>query len=377
MNIQDSEHEIKKWVVNPIDLELGIKSNKKIDIKCPLCGNIRKQIIVANITKRKDINCTNSECQLNKRKTNNNYSFNIGDRVNGLIVLQRTVKTFGKNNQKVKSYLMKCDNDEYEFISTEYQLKNGLKCPLCQNQIIIKGINDIASKRPDMINYFVYKEDVYKYSPYSNKKTKIRCCSCGCEKEMVISNLFIQGFSCPKCGDGISFPEKFLYCVLNRLNCDVIYQLSKTNFTWCENYKYDFYIPKFSLIIETHGIQHYKESNRGRSLIKEQENDSIKELLAKENGIEHYIVLDCRKSELEWIKKSIEDSELSKIFSLSKIDWNECIKESSSSLVKRVSDLYNINMPIKDISEKLGICRETTRKYLKRGSSCGFCDYKV
>jgi hypothetical protein len=61
-----------------------------------------------------------------------------------------------------------------------------------------------------------------------------------------------------------------------------------------------------------HGGQHYKSGFNisNRSLNEEQKNDLIKEKLAKKNGILHYIVIDSRRSTVEYIKNSIINSEL-------------------------------------------------------------------
>ena len=51
-----------------------------------------------------------------------------------------------------------------------------------------------------------------------------------------------------------------------------------------------------------------------KTLIEEQINDSFKEKLAKDNGIEKYIVINCKESDLSYIKNNVLNSELSKIF---------------------------------------------------------------
>ena len=46
--------------------------------------------------------------------------------------------------------------------------------------------------------------------------------------------------------------------------------------------------------------------------------------LALRNGIDEYIIIDCRKSNLNWIKNNILDSSLVNIFKLDDIDWELC-----------------------------------------------------
>ena len=48
----------------------------------------------------------------------------------------------------------------------------------------------------------------------------------------------------------------------------------------------------------------------GRTLEEEQENDELKKSLAIKNGIKDYLVIDCRESEMEFIKSNILKSQL-------------------------------------------------------------------
>ncbi len=239
--------------------------------------------------------------------------------------------------------------------------------------------NVVIATHPELVKYFVNKEDVYKYSYGSQEKVDIICPNCKHIKNMYIRSLIKHGMSCPKCGDGVSYPEKFMFNLLEQLlNDNFQVQLSKTIFKWCNKYKYDFYISKINCIIETHGLQHYKEFNRKTSLKEIQKNDKIKEILAKDNGISNYIILDCRDSELEWIKNSIMNSQLPNLlnFKEKNIDWLKCHEFSLNSLVKMACDLWNKGMNnVLLISIKLKLNRNTITRYLKQGVKLGWCGY--
>ena len=92
--------------------------------------------------------------------------------------------------------------------------------------------------------------------------------------------------------------------------------------------RFDFYLPEYHACIEFNGKQHYTQygfkSLGGKTLEEEQENDEYKKQLALKNNIDNYIILDCRKSKLEWIKENILNSELSDILNLDDIDWSKC-----------------------------------------------------
>jgi hypothetical protein len=179
------------------------------------------------------------------------------------------------------------------------------------------------------------------------------------------------------CSDGVSFPNKFLCEVLNQLN--VNYETEKT-FEWSDNKRYDIYIPDINCIIENHGIQHYeyafdKLSDNARTLQEEQYNDILKQNMAIMNGVDYYIVLDCRKSETEWIKKSILNSQLSNIFDFSSINWDRCLEFASTNLIYEVARLWNDGNVRRQIQEKLKIGKQTALNYLHRATELGWCNY--
>ena len=187
------------------------------------------------------------------------------------------------------------------------------------------------------------EEDAKTHTKGSNDKVFVICPHCGEKKEIVISNLCNNKSICCSCGRGVSYPERFMMSVLDQLNIEYIFQLTKTTFDWCGDKKYDFYIPLTKSVLETHGMQHYKWTGRGRTLEEEQENDRIKYELALQNGIkeEEYIVIDCRYSDKEWIKNNILKSKLNELFDLSKVDLEKCEEFALCNLVKSVCDYWN------------------------------------
>ena len=70
-----------------------------------------------------------------------------------------------------------------KFIS-EYNLLKGQGCACCSGDIVVKGINDIATTHPKMIQYFVNKEDIYTHSYSSNEKILMKCPNCGYIKKL-------------------------------------------------------------------------------------------------------------------------------------------------------------------------------------------------
>ena len=133
-----------------------------------------------------------------------------------------------------------------------------------------------------------------------------------------------------------------------------------------------FYIKDMNVIIETHGLQHYRVSFArmdGRTLDKEQENVRRKFNNAIENGVRNYIVIDCRDSELQFIKNSFIESEFADFFGFTCVDWQECFKFACSSLMHEAWEMWNSGTKSAvEIAKKLKVSRTTVVRYLKSGS---------
>ena len=97
--------------------------------------------------------------------------------------------------------------------------------------------------------------------------------------------------------------------------------------------------------------------------------------MAINNGIQNYIVLDCRKSKVDWIKQSVMSSDLPKIlhFEESDIDWEECEKYALKNIVLEIWDDWNINFDIDKLVEKFKLRRRTISNYILHGVELGVC----
>lgn len=262
----------------------------------------------------------------------------------------------------------------------------GCGCPYCAGKRV-NHTNSLFVTNPEVAKLLKNKERGRELTSYSNKKEIFVCKDCGnSSKPKPISRVVQQGFSCEFCGDGMYYPEKFVFNMLNQLNVkfkkEKVFSWSKNvknkNKNLSKNKKYDFYIPSLNCIIETHGQQHYSktfEKIGGRSLEDEQDNDEIKEELAIENGIGNYIVIDCSISDLDFIKSNILDSKLSELLDLRNVNWEECHKFAISSIVKKACNLWSKYKNVKEISMVIKVDKATVVRYLKQGRKIGLCDY--
>lgn len=242
---------------------------------------------------------------------------------------------------------------------------------------VVKGKTDLWTTAPHIANLLFHPEHGYNLSLESHKKDDFICPNCGTViKNKIIRTVTRYGLKCPICSDGVSYPEKFVANLLKQLYTNYIHDNS---YEWSDNKRYDFYIEDLSLIIEVHGLQHYSDekmfSDENRR--SEKENDMYKKELALKNGIQNYIELDCRYSDFDYIKTSVMNSELNKIFDLSIIDWDLLSKDCLKSKVIEVCDTYNSGIKnTVEIAKFLGIDDSTVSDYLKRCNEIGLCKYE-
>ena len=58
------------------------------------------------------------------------------------------------------------------------------------------------------------------------------------------------------------------------------------------------------------------------------------------------------------------------------VNWDECDRYALyNSDVVKTCELYNANLEVKDIANKLQHSIPTIKKYLKRGTIIGLCNY--
>lgn len=313
-----------------------------------------------------------------------------------ITIINKKYKT-RKTKDKVineKWYKYHCNKCGYEGWIAENHLLKGVGCSCCcqPSRAVLVGYNDIPTTVPWMIKYFQGGYDEAKlYTKSSNQPIYPICPDCRRikDKSMKINNIYkTHSIGCI-CSDGKSYPEKFMCSVLEQLKLNFQTQLTKTTFKWCNGYKYDFYF-KYNneqYIIETHGLQHYEESFKqikgAKTVEQEQENDKTKKDLAIKNGIkeENYIVIDCRESELEYIKNDIlHNDKLNSIFDLSNINWLKCEEFALSNLVKKVCEYWNNKKNDETTNELINVFKLSgfaIRKYLKQGTKLGWCNYNA
>lgn len=307
-----------------------------------------------------------------------NRDFTIIDRE-----YRKVINSKGPVNRKF--YKFHCNVCGYENWKPESSINDSHKygCPKCHNSLckVVEGVNDIPTSAPWMVPYFIGgEEEAKKYSKSSKNRIDMVCPTCG----RIHKNVKIQYLNYHKklncvCQDSMSYPNKFMYFFFEQLG--VKFRIEQ-GFPWSENKIYDDYIELDdgkTLICENHGGWHYTKNplKHKMTLEDQQRNDQHKEDMAKANGIDYYVVLDCRESTKEWIVNSIMNSQLAELFDLSKVDFDQCDKDSSRNILFEVCR-YKKEHPelfATDIAKVFHINEGTVRLYLNKGNNLGLCQY--
>lgn len=271
-------------------------------------------------------------------------------------------------------YCPKCDDIYPQSIANKHR---GSGCSICNGKYVTR-VNCIATTNPSIAKLMLNPQDSLSYTKNSDMKVDWKCGDCGnIIKNRAIKDINRRGLSCSVCSDGVRFPEKVMSGLLAQLKVNYNYDMS-TKFS--KDKRYDFYLPDYNMIIETHGGQHYFEGFKtikgSRTLKEEQENDRYKYNLAIKNGIYKYIVIDSRYSELEWIKNSILNSELADVFDLTHIDWDVILLNSTKSNKIECLNMYlKGRRDYKEMANELKVDYATIISWLNFWNKEGKCEY--
>lgn len=332
---------------------------------------------------------------MGKKKQLRPYKYEVGDtyQVNAkdgvtFTIKDRKISYNEKSKLQYKEYLCECNNCHYESWHTEKYIvasvnNNHLRgngCKMCGN---IGGKNrkfeNVISKTdPWAVSFFKVDDDANRYTAHSHAKTFFICPYCGHEKYMEVREVIKnKQVSCPMCGDGYSYPNKYAYALFSRLPVEDLKR--EYNDNWTEDCRYDisFYYMGRHYLVEMDGAFHYYEKGYKKDLDLIRKQDNKKNELAEENGC-ILIRIDSRKSELEYLKNNIINSDLGAVFDFSNIDWDEIDKECIKTTVISVCEYYrNITQDLNQIAERFGLNSCTVRNYLKRCTDLGLIDYKT
>lgn len=233
----------------------------------------------------------------------------------------------------------------------------------------------VDEKYPDIAKQFVNPKEVH-VGLQSEKETQFICKYC--QKIFVdkVRNVTKRGtVTCISCREhGISYPEKFMCSLLDQLNIEFNLHYYSD---WTNGYYYDFEFVynNEKYIIETdgglgHGHNGFKNTDIQKTILVDKEKDA----LAIANGYKiiridcYYPRIDCR---FEYIKENAI-KELSCLFNLENIDFDECNEYALGVLFYKIVDFYkNQSIYIDDICKEFHVGGSCVKNNLRNAMSMG------
>lgn len=285
------------------------------------------------------------------------FKYNINEIVNDSLKIKK--QTNNKRYEKIYEVQSISYPKAPTYFVTEYSLANGTGCAYVSHRRICEqnSLYSIESVKP----YLVDIEEAKKIAPKSSKKITMKCPDCKKEKKFSGKRFFNEGFSCPMCRVGVSYPELFFASYAEVKNIKLEYQKI---FKGLPNRRFDFYSKEIG-VIETHGSQHYDGKGFMNSETSKK-SDKEKMEFCLINKIK-YVVLDCRESTFTFIKDSINRcDDLPNITNEDEEKIIERIKKSKVYPINDIVDMYCNGHSSVTIANKYNISSSTVRRILKK-----------
>jgi len=304
------------------------------------------------------------------------YKYNVGDVIDSRIqILDRESIKMGINKYHRYKYECKiCGN--VDFVAEQTKKKKKIICNVCKGFKVRIGFNDIPTVEPWMVKYFQGGyEEAKKYTCNSNKKIFFKCPDCNRVKKNKISILQLhqrKSIGC-SCGDGYSYPNKFMFKLLEQIGIEFINEYSPE---WISPKRYDFYIPSKKMIVEMDGGIGHGKTGYLLDPEKTKNIDKYKDSKAIEHGL-NIIRIDASKSNKEYISRKILESKIFSENELSNVDFDKCDEFTCINPLKYTCEEYEKLKPISchDLSKILKMSFSTTLCYLNRGKELNICSY--
>lgn len=190
-------------------------------------------------------------------------------------------------------------------------------CPYCVGRLPSKYYN-LKIDNPTLCmewNYDKNSKSPKEFTPKSRVKVWWKCLDCNHEWMDYISSRNVGKCRCPECR--LSYGEKTVKSILNKLNIHYIQQYMIKNNNLNKRLYFDFYLPNKKMFIEIQGQHHYKPTRYGgiskekaiKNLEIQKKNDDFKRKYCKENNIKLLEIsyLDFDKIEEIITKELIEN----------------------------------------------------------------------
>lgn len=188
-----------------------------------------------------------------------------------------------------KKVWWKCEKG-HEWQAKISELTRGNRCPICANQKILSGYNDLQTQYPDIVQYWNYEKNIEKPSEIAAKSNKKYWWKCpkGHSYQMVV-NAKTRGnyHSCPICNKykRVSVPEKIIYFYLKKRYDNIIENYKAE---WLNQKEIDMFIPEINTGIEYDGFRYHQSIKEDLEKDKLCDDNNIKLIRIREKECPDY-----------------------------------------------------------------------------------------
>lgn len=209
------------------------------------------------------------------------YAYLIGHKINKWTVLDI------KNDRRNCDALCICECGTIKAVNVYNLINNKTKDCGCGRKEMLR-----KTKTKNLIGQRFGKLVAVELLPESNKFNRRQYkCQCDCGNEIIVPSSCLTTNHTSSCGCLLSYYNMYIDILLDNINVD--HEPEYTVKIDGVNYRYDFYLPDYNLMIEYDGEQHYMPVNFGindlqhmeEKLKNIQRHDRIKNKYCKDNNI--------------------------------------------------------------------------------------------
>lgn len=314
------------------------------------------------------------KCYASRRKSNTQFRQEVEALGAGIVPMEEY-----KGTHERMQFMCK---EGHVWLSTPHDILDGYGCPFCAGNAVLRGYNDLWTTDPEMAKMLKYPNVGYEISRCSHKCVDWICPNCGMNKSISPKQVYGYGLACPRCSDGISYPNRFIVSLFSQLHVDAF--TPEWSPEWIGKCRYDVYflLNQQEYVVEMDGgIGHGEVDIKTNGIDTDGlARDAMKDEQAFLHGIT-VIRIDCKYEKksvhdrFQYLKQSIVNSTLNEIFDLSNIDWELCNKDATKSLHMIAAREYDNGKSIREIANDLHVHYSTIYTWLKRLAAENLCSY--
>lgn len=162
-----------------------------------------------------------------------------------------------------KRLVWRCDNG-HEWVASVYSRKVGYGCPVCSNQKVLVGFNDLWTTNPDIAVELVNPDDGHEVTSGSNRRMLWRCSKGHTWWASVSGRCGRDRCGCPVCSSHVSRAEReFRDVVREMVGPDVRVRFNDRRLI--APLELDVYVPACGVAFEFNGVWwHSEDAGKGR-----------------------------------------------------------------------------------------------------------------